>query len=69
MIRDEAARWVQRRDPEAAGALYQRILNDSGLPPGLRPELVRRLGTAKRLATVRQRSLTANDPETNLPDR
>jgi hypothetical protein len=66
MIRNEAARWVQRRDPDAARVLYQRLLNDPGLPPGLRPELVRRLGTAKRLATVRQRSLTADDPETNL---
>jgi HEAT repeat protein len=65
MIRDEAARWVQRRDPEAAGVLYQRLLDDPGLPAGLRPELARRMSTAKRLATVKRRSVTVDDPEEN----
>lgn len=50
-VRDEAARWVQRRDPRAAGLLYQQLLADSGLSPARRAELVRRLATARRLAS------------------
>ncbi len=55
MVRDEAARWVQRRDPDAARVLYRQLLDDPGLAPALRAELSRRLGTAQRLATIKRR--------------
>jgi hypothetical protein len=54
MVRDEAAQWVQRRDPEAAAALYQRLLGNPALDPELRDELTQRLATARRLATMRR---------------
>lgn len=62
-IRDEAARWLQRRDPDRARALYQHVLADSGLPPALRAELTKRVSVAKRLATVRHRRANPAGPD------
>jgi hypothetical protein len=55
MIRDEAARWVQRRDPRRAWLVYEQLLQHKHLAPELRQELERRLITAKRLAARRKR--------------
>ena len=55
MIRDEAARLIQRGDPRRAWVAYERLLHHRHLAPELRQELERRLITAKRLAARRKR--------------
>lgn len=59
LVRDEAARALHARDPEAAVGLYERLAQEVPLH---RDELRRRLRTARRLATIRRRRTGPNHP-------
>jgi HEAT repeats len=61
-VRDEAARWVQRRSPRAAVALYQELLADPAQPAQRQEELRTRLATARRVVTQLDRDNPVHRP-------